>query len=168
MPLAATVGQIRKTAREDAARVLSVYWTARLLPVDPIEIATRMGVSVYTARLSGDTMGMIVGSDDSSADIYLAESQPPKRLRFTCAHELGHYVDNTSTLKPNMAYVDRRSDQDRGQSNEVYANEFAGSLLMPEEQLRELVAQGLDDFGIAAHLDVSLDALRYRRRLLGI
>lgn len=51
---------------------------------------------------------------------------------------LGHHVDRTSRVCPEVeeSYVDKRSDDTRGEPAEVYANEFAGSLLMPDEELR--------------------------------
>lgn len=100
--------------------------------------------------------------------MYLDKDQPPARFRFTCAHEIGHYVDQTSKLSPEEAYVDKRSDDSRGEPAEVYANEFAASLLMPINELKACVNGGMSDFEMAAHFDVSLQALRYRRNLLRV
>lgn len=137
------------------------------MPVDPVTIARDVGISVFSAQLGDDVFGMLVGST-AGADMYLDKDQPPARFRFTCAHEIGHYVDQTSKLSPEEAYVDKRSDDSRGEPAEVYANEFAASLLMPINELKACVNGGMSDFEMAAHFDVSLQALRYRRNLLRV
>ncbi|MFI6432487.1 ImmA/IrrE family metallo-endopeptidase [Rhodococcus oryzae] len=161
-----TVAEIRDRARRDADAVLSLHWEDQAMPVDPVTIARDVGISVFSAQLGDDVFGMLVGSS-AGADMYLDKDQPPARFRFTCAHEIGHYVDQTSKLSPEEAYVDKRSDDSRGEPAEVYANEFAGSLLMPVSELKACVDTGMSDFEMAAHFDVSLQALRYRRSLLG-
>ncbi|QCQ94044.1 ImmA/IrrE family metallo-endopeptidase [Rhodococcus sp. SGAir0479] len=164
-----TVAQIRERARNDAWAVLDQYWDDGVFPVDPIKVAGAMGIKVYSASLESDCFGMIIGAPDGSADIYLDADQPLNRLRFTCAHEIGHYVDNTSKIDgTELAFVDRRSDAGRGTAPEVYANEFAGSLLMPADQIsRELERNpSMTPMELAAKFEVSLDAMRYRLNLL--
>jgi len=164
-----TVAQLRERARIDARLVLEQYWEDGTTPVDPIKVATAMGIKVYSAALEGDCFGMIVGAPDGSADIYLDEDQPANRLRFTCAHEIGHYVDNNSRIEGvDLAFVDRRSDSGRGTAPEVYANEFAGNLLMPTEMLRRELQKRPEpsEFELATKFEVSLEAMRYRLSLL--
>lgn len=163
----ATIAQIRTAARRDAATVLRDYWAGDG-KVDPVMLARRMGLSVFDAQLGDDTWGMIIGASGGSADIYLDVDQPPVRYRFSCAHELGHYVDNRGTLSPGEGFEDRRSEEGRGTAREVYANEFAGSLLMPEGAFRELAQSGAANPDIAREFGVSLAAVEYRRNLLGI
>ncbi|PBC54894.1 ImmA/IrrE family metallo-endopeptidase [Rhodococcus sp. ACPA1] len=165
--MAGTVAEIRDRARRDADAVLSLHWEDKPMPVDPVTIARDLGLEVFSAQLGDDVFGMLVGST-AGADIYLDKDQAPARFRFTCAHEIGHYVDQTSKLSPEEAYVDKRSDDTRGEPAEVYANEFAGSLLMPQSEMAACVQAGMDDFAMAAHFDVSLQALRYRRTLVAV
>lgn len=160
----ALVKDIRTKARDDAALVLDTYWFGGI-PVDPIAIARSMGLSVLTAQLGDDVFGMLVGAD-GSADIYLDVDQPFNRLRFTCAHELGHFVDRSDELNKGEAFVDRRSDDGRGDAAEIYANEFAGSLLMPVDALRAEAQRGHPDILAARQFGVSLAAYRYRKQLL--
>lgn len=163
------VADIRARARRDAEAVLELHWSGKPMPVDPVIIARDLGLSVFSAQLGDDVFGMLVGTT-AGADVFLDKDQAPARFRFTCAHEIGHYVDHTSRLSPEEpgAYVDRRSDDDRGKPDEIYANEFAGSLLMPAIELKACVAAGMSDFEMASYFDVSLQALRYRRELLGL
>jgi Zn-dependent peptidase ImmA (M78 family) len=163
-----TFAQIRQSADEMAREVLDEFWSERFLPVDPVQIARDMGVEVFSAELGNDVFGMIFGGP-GGAQIYVDRDQPPNRYRFTAAHELGHYVEHSerpgSTAE--MDYVDRRSDDGRGSPAEVYANQFAGSLLMPEKELLAERARGLNDVQLARLFGVSLSALQYRLQLLG-
>jgi Zn-dependent peptidase ImmA (M78 family) len=156
----ATIGAIRRAARRQAAEVLDRYWSPAVIPVDPVVIARRLGLSVFSAELGEEVWGMLA-SGTAGSDIYLDRDQPPNRYRFSCAHELGHFIDRGGELTPGEAFVDRRSDDSVGRADEVFANEFAGSLLMPEQAFRR-AARSLDDFDLASHFDVSLDSVRYR------
>lgn len=159
---------IRRKASEMATEVLDEFWGG-FLPVDPVQLARDMGVEVFAAELGNDVFGMIFGGA-GGAQIYVDRDQPPTRYRFTVAHELGHYVEHSERpgRAADMDYVDRRSDEGRGSKEEVYANQFAGSLLMPQEVLREQAAKGRNDVQLARLFGVSLVALQYRRRLLNV
>lgn len=161
------VKNIRQTAEVKAREVLDEYWPDRFIPVDPVQIARDMGVEVFSAELGNDVFGLIYGSP-GGAEIFVDRDQPPNRYRFTVAHELGHYVEHSERPQPaaEMDYVDRRSDVDRGRPEEVYANQFAGALLMPEQELRAERARGRNDVQLARHFGVSLSALQYRLQLL--
>lgn len=163
-----SIAELRKKARKDAARVLEESWADKGLPVDPIRIARSMGLSVFTSQLGNDTWGMIIGSDNG-ADIYLDKDQAPTRMRFSCAHELGHFVDRAADLTSNRGYIDKRSST--GTHNapaEIYANEFAASLLAPEKDLRRMVSRGDSNIEIASAFGISLTSVEHRRRFLGI
>ena len=162
-----TVAQIRAKARADAVEVLGEYWFPNRLPVDPISIARQLGASVFSADLGPDTWGMLVGTSGGAA-IYLDRLQPINRYRFSCAHEIGHLVDRGRDIADGKALVEKRTDQSRGRADEIYANEFAASLLMPEAHLRAAVAVGEDNFDLAQRFEVSLESVTYHRRLLGI
>ena len=164
-----TVGEIRQRARRDAAQLLESYW-GEGLPVDPVTLARRAGASVFTAQLGEDTYGMIVGSG-TTADIYVDKDQPFTRFRFTTAHELGHYIDHSlrgSGLAKAEGYVDKRSDKGRGTAPEIYANEFAASVLMPEEEIRRDAKTHESLFEMAKKYAVSVAAMSWRLRHLGI
>jgi hypothetical protein len=129
-------------------------------------VARSLGVDVFTAQLGTDTFGMLVG-DAGRATIYLDQDQAPARMRITCAQEVGHYIDRGNELLDGMAFVGRRSDEGRGTADEIYANEFSTSLLMPDSELRTAVGR-MNGISTAAYFGVSLDALRYRRKLMSV
>lgn len=161
-----SISDIRREAAELASDVLNEHWWEGELPVDPVQIARSMGVEVFSAQLGNDVFGMIIGSPEG-AQIYVDVDQPQTRYRFTAAHELGHYVERSEHGDGDLSYVDRRSDEDRGNRHEIYANQFAGALLMPKEDIRAYQQAGLSDVRLAARFGVSLSALQYRLQLLG-
>jgi Zn-dependent peptidase ImmA (M78 family) len=161
-----SIAEIRREATDLADDVLNEHWWQGELPVDPVQIARSMGVEVFSAQLGNDVFGMILGAPEG-AQIYVDVDQPPTRYRFTAAHELGHYVERSEHGDGDMAYVDRRSDEDRGNKQEIYANQFAGALLMPEADILAYRQAGLSDVRLAARFGVSLSALQYRLQLLG-
>jgi hypothetical protein len=163
-----TVGELRRYAADVAEAVLAEHWPEGVFPVDPIAVCRRMGVEVFTAELGNDVFGILMGSP-TGAQIYLDADQPEKRFRFTAGHELGHYVDRSNRVGwPDEAFIDKRSEEGRGSANEIFANEFAANLLMPREPMERYVAAGDSEFALSERFGVSLDALRYRRRRLGI
>ncbi|GEA86917.1 ImmA/IrrE family metallo-endopeptidase [Cellulomonas cellasea] len=162
-----SVDQIRKQASDIAVAVLENYWDEAAFPVDPVQIARRIGVEVFSAELGNEVSGLLLGNEEGAA-IYIDQDQPPNRYRFTVAHELGHYVERGSRLDAEIAYIDRRSDDNRGDPDEIYANQFAGELLMPKAVLEELASQNFNDVQIASYMGVSLSALQYRKQLLSL
>jgi len=64
-------------------------------------------------------------------------------------------------------FVDLRSDRGQGTASEIYANEFAGNLLMPAPEVRRLGNEGEDTIAMAAYFGVSVSAMGYRRQVLG-
>ena len=164
-----TVGEIRTRARSNAKQMLEAYWKGDL-PVDPVALSRAVGTDVFEAQLGTDTFGMIIGSA-SGADIYLDIDQAETRKRFTCAHELGHFVDHSirgDVMGKGQGYLDRRSEEGRGTAEEIYANEFAASLLMPEAKVREFAASGFNIFDLAKFFSVSVSAMSWRLKHLGI
>lgn len=159
-----TVGQIRAEARKGAKRTLDDHWDG-LFPVNPVPIARALGASVFLAELGDDEYGRLE-SDPAGANIYIDRDQPLTRRTFTLAHEIGHLVSHAD--EPDAVFVDLRSDRGRGTASEIYANEFAGNLLMPAPEVRRLGNEGEDTISMAAYFGVSVSAMGYRRQVLGV
>ena len=85
-----------------------------------------------------------------------------KRQRFTIAHELGHYVYHK---EDGQEFVDTTFFRGMTSDNLEYtANKFASELLMPEEQVRQLIdrenVRNIAD--LASRFGVSSSAMLYR------
>ena len=159
-----------RTAERAAQDTLTDYWmhngSEAQLPVDPIQIAGNMGLRVQITDLNDDISGVLFKEPGSPATIHLSVYEPTVRQRFTCGHELGHYVrraDRRESLT-DFGYVDRRgylasTGRDAG---EIYANQFSAALLMPAESVRRLKRSGLTLSQLAARFRVSAESMSIR------
>lgn len=152
---------------EAAERIFENYCDDSI-PVDPARVAHALGIEVLHAELDPDVAGAIRGVGDQ-ATIYLSESDHPNRKRFTCAHEIGHFVWHRQN--PNaFQYIDYRDGASSigVDDDERYANAFAAALLMPEKHVRRLRSQGLDGTAMARTFGVSQAAMVNRLKNLGL
>ena len=123
-----------------ASMLLQSVWCDRPLPIDPIWIASRLGIEVIETSLPPDVSGAIIKDEGKDPIIVLCKSDSNNRKRFTCAHEIGHYAYRVANEIDHYEYVDLRSKKSQLGSDpeEVFANQFAASLLMPEEEIKRL------------------------------
>jgi Zn-dependent peptidase ImmA (M78 family) len=155
---------VKVEATKAAQGVLNEHW-GETVPVDPAQVARSMGIRVANAQLDPDVAGAIEKRADRPASIYLSASDPPNRKRFTCAHEIGHYVKHG---EGDFEYVDYRDgtasmgiDED-----ERFANAFAAALLMPERHVRRLRGLGMNEHEMAREFGVSEAAMVNRLKNL--
>ncbi len=78
---------------------------------------------------------MLVKRRGEDPEIYVHASDSLNRQRFTCAHELGHYVKRSAMGDEEWEYVEHRAllASQGTDPEEVYANKFAAGLLMSED-----------------------------------
>jgi Zn-dependent peptidase ImmA (M78 family) len=157
---------IKNQASKDAAKLLAEAWTG-VIPVDPVRIARTAGLGVIDAALDQNTMGALVKKPGQDPTIMINKDDGENRRRFTCAHELGHYVKR-SDATGEYTTVDLRSglSTEGIDEDEIYANEFAASLLMPEREVRRLAKDGMADWEMAIRFKVSREAMQFRLKNL--
>lgn len=160
-------------AEKEAEEILDTVWTTiaghRAIPVDPIEISVALGVDVFDAEMKEGVSGMLRKRPNADPIIYLNRSDHVNRARFTCAHELGHYVlrqqqeDNRK-----YQYIDRRDDlSSKGRDPvEMFANRFAAALLMPRRELEQALSAELSVMTLAFRFKVSPEAMKNRLNTL--
>lgn len=163
----------RSKAAEDADRILSTAWRTDPvpIPVDPVRIAKTLGIAVFDQELDRNISGAIVKAAGSDPLILLNAADSPNRKRFTCAHEIGHFIARSNEHNDkDYEFVDLRgvlatmgTDQD-----EIYANEFAACLLMPESEVAKMSHSGDLPAQIAVKFGVSSEAVSYRLKNLGL
>jgi Zn-dependent peptidase ImmA (M78 family) len=152
-------------AEQDAKQVLERHWNLGAttpVPVDPIFIARQLGLEILETGLERGVSGMLIKQPGAKATIYLSRDDSRVRQRFTCAHEIGHWMKR-SVLRESWAFVDRR-DQLSGRGtdpSETYSNAFAAALLMPASKVRALAGH-MDPEHMAKHFEVSADAMNFR------
>ncbi len=146
------------------------------VPIDPVVLANREGIQVNNAKFSDDNLvGMIVKRGDD-VSMLVNYSDPPFRKRFTIAHELGHhflhlikdgeYVDKEANLFRQQERDDNVLTPSRRQ--EIQANMFASSLLMPEDEVRRYWLERPSVDELAKIFKVSNEAMGYRIASLGL
>jgi Zn-dependent peptidase ImmA (M78 family) len=160
--------EIKTEAAREAARLLTAAWPFGI-PVDPVSIARTAGLRVLEAPLDEDTLGALIKQPGQEPTIMINQNDPENRKRFTCAHELGHWVRRSKEAEE-YTTVDLRSGLSTtgDDPEEVFANEFAACLLMPEDNVRTLHAGGHNDIEMAIQLKVSREAMQFRLKNLGL
>ena len=154
--------QVKTEAAEDAVKMLRVAWDGGI-PVDPVAVARSAGLRVLEGELDEKTLGALIKQPEQDPTILLNEKDGQNRKRFTCAHELGHYV-RRSAEEDEYTTVDLRNSHSSAglDSEEIYANEFAASLLMPEDEVKSFVDAGMDELEMAIRFKVSREAMQHR------
>ncbi len=138
-----------------------------LVPLDVAQLAKELGIAVQYCDLRDDLSGILQKSSDDSWTLSVNSKHHTNRQRYTIAHELAHFCLHRQ-------FKDRFEDQIffRGadtSKEELQANEFAGAILMPEEEIRKRVREGIRDVGKLADLfAVSTLALRIRAKNIGM
>jgi Zn-dependent peptidase ImmA (M78 family) len=157
-----------KQAEKAASELLDECWDGAL-PIDPVRIAKSLGVKVLDVYLKKDVSGALVKKREQDPSILLNAEDSKNRKRFTCAHELGHYIRRAG--QPDQyEYVDYRDEKSSTGTDEEerFANSFAASLLMPEVAVRTLFDQDLPAFRMAKQFGVSPESMQYRLDNLGL
>ncbi|MGL5370827.1 MAG: ImmA/IrrE family metallo-endopeptidase [Plesiomonas shigelloides] len=158
------------TAREHARQVLATFWNGRGFPVDPAQIAKQMGLDVFIADLPGRVSGALIKQRDQDPAIFLNADDSKVRQRFSCGHELGHYVARQSSENDAYEYVDLRGESASNGTDcdEIFANQFSAELLMPVDEVKALHKRGQPNYVMAHYFGVSDDAVKYRLINLGL
>lgn len=130
------------TPDRHATVLLTQHWAmpegAYPLPVDPIYLARQLGMEVYLSDLDSDVSAVLVASPGQQTSSYLNQSDARVRQRFSCAHEIGHYLRRRASGQEQFGFIDRRDhfSSTGGDPEERWANQFAAALLMPADLLR--------------------------------
>lgn len=154
------------------------------VPVPVEAIARAEGLPIVETEMEAGVSGALIRSDDLQG-IAINSSQAPVRKRFTVAHELAHFllkhVDKNREDHVDWQFTVIRRDgrsSEAADEQEIAANSFAASLLMPKHILRQDVELHkrfdgeiqLDDTDVhllAKKYKVSEVAMRYRLQNLG-
>lgn len=137
-------------------------------PVRIERITKNLGIEIRSGDL-GDVSGMIVRSG-GGAIIGVNSTQVRQRQRFTIAHELGHFLlhEGLTNHVDHNYRINYRSKESSKATNvdEIEANFFAASILMPKRFLDELSAyEALDSDSDVAELARGFDVSRHAMSL---
>jgi Zn-dependent peptidase ImmA (M78 family) len=153
--------------------------------VDVKAVAKFLGAIIRRVEADEDISGALVREDDQLI-IGINRDHPVSRRRFTIAHEIGHIVLHDAEAKVDHRYAQAPRDgirlaalrsrvsSEAVDPQEIEANRFAASLLMPahflEQSLRtyKLPLRDGDISKLATEYRVSVQAMNYRLMNLGI
>lgn len=152
---------VYQSARQEAEKLLKTAWDGRY-PVRLRPFNDELNAEAYAADLGSNLSGVVSKERGQDAKIVLNSRHADRRNRFTWAHELGHIVE-----RRDLANDDDYSFEElkRGQTydlHEFFADEFAGSLLMPKDKILELKRFNYSPVDMAEFFDVSVDAVEKR------
>lgn len=141
-------------------------------PVRLSELAKAFGVPVKAATLAPGISGEIRPNENGFV-IRINRHDPPKRQRFSVAHELAHFLLHSDQIGAGISddVLYRSSLSDR---REAQANRLAADILMPDDLVRQQVEaaheKGVGDLVLflAEEFAVSEAAMRIKLDQLGV
>ena len=115
----------KRKAVEDAARKIREFLKISKGPiVNLVEVLERNGIIVHYLKDTPEKFdGITLLTDKGQPIIFINESIPNDRKRFTIAHELGHFVLHIRTF------------QELERDEELEANQFASEFLLPQIEI---------------------------------
>lgn len=152
----------------EAEKALKDFYPENSLPVDPFKIAYHMGLTVLLAELPDSVSGAIVLKNRNQR-IFINNKDNIFRQKFTCAHEIGHFIDHDKKNDPNFEHTDYRglSAQKSTEKRDIFANQFAANLLMPQKDFAFHYKKFNGDlYPVAAIFGVSYEAAIHRESVL--
>ena len=156
---------VYERARREAQALLENHWDGEL-PVRLKAFSRALGVQAFRADLGDEISGVVSKSASEPPRIVVNQTESAPRRRFTLAHELGHVVERASIAHDDeYSFRDMRKPGDYD-LHEFFADEFAGALLMPEEEMRHMEERGMTTGQMASKFQVSVSALQKRRTRL--
>ena len=137
-------------------------------PVDIENIVRNYNIQIlFDSNLKNEESGYIKKKDGKWI-IGVNPKHHKNRQRFTIAHELGHFFLHTGYLNKVEIHSDTLLFRN-GEINlkEIEANDFASKLLMPENEFRNQVQNGMTSIEeLAKYFGVSTLAIRYKAKNL--
>lgn len=157
---------VKEAAQKAAAVMLSTHWDGTL-PVDPVAIAEKLGIKVSFVEFEDPELSGAITASGGAAEILISEKDRFERQLFTCAHEIGHYVERKDAEDGDYTFKEseRELEAARGRGwsmHELYADEFAGNLLMPQQRVKEFYEDGVSVSDMADIFSVSRSAIHTR------
>lgn len=132
-------------------------------------IAEKNGIKILQSDLY--EMSGALRKEGEDWVIYVNKSDSSQRKLFTIAHELGHFFVHK---KERDEFIDgqliSRNEQEKNAAIELEANEFAGNLIMPEQEIKQKIPAAITEETIqelARSFNVSTLAMETRLKNLG-
>lgn len=152
-------------AKQEIKKMLDSF-SITSAPINIEAIVKKLGIEISYAP-SIDYSGILIRKSDGCVLMGINNNESLGRMRFSTAHELGHYL-----LHKDSVTIDYRSKQHltKKPKKEVLADYFAANLLMPEifikEDFKNSTKNGVffeqNLIELADKYQVSNEAMKYR------
>ncbi len=157
--------------KKEAQLLLGETWSGKGFPVDPVTISRSLGLQVVDTTLPTSVSGALIKEKGKDPIIVLHSSDSKNRKRFSCAHELGHYISRvkSESILDEYDFIDLRSPSSSNGTDreEVFANQFAASLLMPCDEFRKALRKTDNKYKLSSIFGVSIESISYRIKSIG-
>ena len=107
-------------------------------PIDPFKILHNAGIYVVLKNFE-NLDGIIIKDEDNCTIVGINSNSSWQRQRFTAAHEYCHFIKDLNREIGTTDYIECLKKSNK--KIEKYANDFAGYLLMPTDELRKVCEQ---------------------------
>ncbi len=148
-------------------------------PFRIVDFLNELKINVFAEDMGPNESGAIV-KDEDNYSIFFNERHPSTRIRFTLAHELGHYLFDKDYLANHKTITDSSKQSDKiwlfrkncqldnpeMRKMDIRANQFAAELLMPQDKFIEVWYEKTSPSDVANFFNVSLDATKIRATIL--
>jgi Zn-dependent peptidase ImmA (M78 family) len=139
-------------------------------PVNPAKIARDLGIVVNFAEFPNhDNVSGFYNADQNA--IYVNVNEPPSRMTFTIAHELGHQrlhrewtkTSDYKILYRNNSFIDQPKDPKEQEANAFAAHLLVPRFIMDKLSIDKLLKNSLISMSdLAVLFAVSQPMVRYR------
>ena len=169
------IDQIKTSASAKSLEVLEeINWDSTS-PIDPFAIAKSKNIEVIFSAMPQELSGFIQKDTNGKVKIHISAIDPVTRKKFTCAHELGHFYQEqynaTRKRSPSKdpSYMFVESKGQKQDYSEIYADEFAGNLLMPTSLIKSILNAdpAISIKELATKLEMSVQSTSIRLQNLG-
>lgn len=144
-------------AKKNALKLLEDFGITEP-PVNPAKIARDLGIIVNFAEFTKhDNVSGFYSSEQDA--IYVNINEPPNRMTFTIAHELGHqrlHRPWTQTSEYKVLYRNQSIIEQPKDPKEQEANAFAANLLVPRFMLDKLSIKKLLENSLTSMSDLAV------------
>lgn len=140
-----------------------------LPPIDLNQILAKYGITLKAGKF--DDSSVSGAFDRETNTIFLSDSDPIQRQTFTVGHELGHFLLHKNKKKEVFKRVQAIQLDYAGpddQAEEVEANYFAATLIMPTDLVRTYWVVMKETEHLSTLFGVSETAVYWRLKNLGL
>ena len=154
---------------EASAESILTELDLRAAPIDLEVIARHLQVQIYKESLEAEVSGVLL-CESGKRKIAVNSKHHKNRQRFTIAHELGHvklHVDDKDRVFVDHRFYRNEKSSEGVDSEEIEANAFAASLLMPKDLIEDALSTvsaitDSDIFRMSVRFGVSEQAMTLR------